>query len=174
MASLVATVISVASVLIALVALGYSARQVQLMRRQNLLPVALDFFSEARTPEWFVARDWVINHLAAECSPEVGVSGLPDPAREHVRKVGFFFDNLGVFVAYRVVEEDLALDFFGVGMNEVWAIMEPYIREEEQIRKMQYMAFFNDLVVRFRQRSTAGIYRQKGLRRVKGGSWPGG
>jgi len=35
-------------VLIAVVALVYSARQVQLMRRQNLLPVALDFFREAR------------------------------------------------------------------------------------------------------------------------------
>ena len=57
MGSLVAAAISIASVLIAVVALVYSARQVQLMRRQNLLPAALDFFREARTPEWFVARD---------------------------------------------------------------------------------------------------------------------
>jgi hypothetical protein len=170
MGSLVAAAISIASVLIAVVALVYSARQVQLMRRQNLLPVALDFFREARTPEWFVARDWIIKHLAAEYSPDLGVSGLPEPAREHVRKVGFFYDNLGVFVAYRVVEENLVLDFFGVGMNEVWAIVEPFIRREEQIRKMHYMAFFNDLVVRFRQRSQVGIYRQRGLRRVNGGS----
>jgi hypothetical protein len=153
-------------VLIAVVALVYSARQIQLMRRQNLLPVALDFFREARTPEWFVARDWIIKHLAAECSPELGVSGLPEPARDHVRKVGFFYDNLGVFVAYRVVEQNLVLDFFGVGMNEVWTIVEPFIRREEQIREMHYMAFFNDLVVRFGQRSQGGIYRQRGLRRV--------
>jgi hypothetical protein len=35
---------------------------------------------------------------------------------------------------------------------------------------MHYMAFFNDLVVRFRQRSQGVIYRQRGLRRVNGGS----
>jgi hypothetical protein len=111
-----------------------SVQQVHLMRRQNLLPVALDFFREARTPEWFFVRDWVIKHLAAECSPDLGVSGLPEPAREHVRKLGFFYDNLGVFAAYRVVEEDLVLGFFGVGMNEVWAIVYPYSHREEEIR----------------------------------------
>ena len=101
--SLLATTIRAASVLIAVLALVYSVQQVHLMRRENLLPVALDFFREARTPEWFAARDWVIKHLAAECSPDLGVSGLPEPAREHVRRLGFFYDNLGVFVAYRVV-----------------------------------------------------------------------
>lgn len=170
MDSLLASAISAASVLIAVLALVYSVQQVHLMRRQNLLPVALDFFREARTPEWFVARDWVIKHLAEECSPDLGVSGLPEPAREHVRKLGFFYDNLGVFVSYRVVEEDLVLGFFGVGMNEVWAIVYPFIRREEEIRKMQYMVFFNDLVVRFRERSPADIYRKRGLRRANGGS----
>jgi hypothetical protein len=143
---------------------------VHLMQRQNLLPIALDFFREARTPEWFVARDWVLKHLAAECLPDFGVSSLPEPAREHVRKLGFFYHNLGVFVAYRVVEEDLALGFFGPGMNEVWAIVDPYIRREEEFRQMQYMAFFKDLVVRFREHSPADIYRKKGLRRVSSGS----
>ena len=105
-----------------------------------------------------------------QCSPDLGVSGLPEPAREHVRKVGFFYDNLGVFVAYHVVEEDLVLGFFGVGMNEAWAIMYPFIRREEEIRKMQYLVFFNDLVVRFREHSPADIYRKRGLRRADGGS----
>ncbi len=132
MGSLVATAISIASALIAVLAVVYSMKQVQLMRRQTLLPVALDFFREARTPEWFVARDWIMNHLATECSSDLGVAGLPEHAREHVRKVGFFFDNLGVFVAYRVVEESLALDFFGVGMNEFWAVLQPYIYQEEK------------------------------------------
>jgi hypothetical protein len=169
MDSLVATAISSVSVLIAVVALVYSVQQVHLMRRQNLLPVALDFFREARTPDWFVARDWIINHLAIEHSPDLGVSGLPESAREHVRKVGFFYDNLGVFVAYRVVEEDLVLGFFGVGMNEVWAIICPYIHREEEIRQMRYMAFFSDLVVRFSQHSPADIYRKRGLRQARCG-----
>ncbi len=34
---------------------------------------------------------------------------------------------------------------------------------------MRYMAFLNDLVVRFREYGSAGPYRQKGLRRVDHG-----
>lgn len=158
--------LSAASALTAVLALVLSVRQVRLMSRQNLLPVALDFFREARTAEWFVARDWIIEHLAAECPPDRGVSGLPEPARRHVRKVGFFYDNLGVFVAYGVVEEDLVLGFFGVGLNEVWIVLQPYIRQEEEIRRMQYMIFFHDLVRRFRDQSAADIYRRRGLRRL--------
>ena len=53
-------------------------------------------------------------------------------------------------------------------MNEVWAIVYPCILREEEIRQMQYMAFFTDLVVRFHQHSPAEIYRKRGLRRVTG------
>lgn len=77
MDNLLATAISAASVLIAVLALTYSVQQVHLMQRQNLLPIALDFFREARTPEWFVARDWVLKYLAAECLPRFWGVGPP-------------------------------------------------------------------------------------------------
>src|SRR6266542_2311655 len=134
--------VSVASALVALVALALSVRQT---RKQNLLPIALDVFRESRTADWFTAR-------------------------ESVRHVVFFYDNLGVFVAYGVVNEDLAIAFHGVGFNEAWKILEPYIRQEREMRRMQYAAFYKDLVCRFRARPPDQVYRKLKLRRLGNGS----
>ncbi len=159
--------VSVASALVALVALALSVRQT---RKQNLLPIALDVFRESRTADWFTARDFVMTRLAQEQSPEQGVSALPESARESVRHVVFFYDNLGVFVAYGVVNEDLAIAFHGVGFNEAWKILEPYIRQEREMRRMQYAAFYKDLVCRFRARPPDQVYRKLKLRRLGNGS----
>jgi hypothetical protein len=43
------------------------------------------------------------------------VSALPDTAWELVRRVVFFYDNLGVFVAYKVIGQDLPSDFMASG-----------------------------------------------------------
>jgi hypothetical protein len=162
--------VSMISVVVAFGALVVSTlvaiQQVRQMSRQNLLPVVLDAFREARTAEWFHARDWILDHLADEHSPDSGVSRLPQPARGMVRSVGFFYDNLGVFVAYKVVTEDLVIGFFGVGLNELWTVLEPYILRERQIRRMGYMVFYEDLVSRFRAREPANVYRALGLHKL--------
>jgi hypothetical protein len=158
--------VSFGGALIALVALVLSVGQT---RRQNLLPVVLDIFRESRTEEWFRARDWVVARLATEHPPDRGVSGLPEPARERVRRVVFFYDNLGVFVAYKVIGQDLAIGFHGVGMSEAWLILEPYIRREREIRKMGYAVFYEDLVCRVRSRPPAQVYGKLKLRRLTPG-----
>ena len=62
----------------------------------------------------FRTRDWVITRLTNEHSPD-RVSALPDTAWELVRRVVFFYDNLGVFVAYKVIGQDLPSDFMASG-----------------------------------------------------------
>ena len=42
----------------------------------------------------------------------------PGTAWELVRRLVFFYDNLGVLIAYKVVGRDPAIGFRGVGMNE--------------------------------------------------------
>jgi hypothetical protein len=78
--------IAVASVLVALI---FSSRQVRLAGLQNLSPVILDAFSEARSAEWFQARDWIMANLPSQAiSPEKGVSGqTDDDARWNMRRV---------------------------------------------------------------------------------------
>jgi hypothetical protein len=152
--------ISFSSALIAIAALVLSVRQ---MRRQNLLPVALDIFRESRDSEWFKARDWVLARLAAEHGPDQGVSGLPEPASARVRRVLFYYDNLGVFVAFKVIGQDLAVAFHGVGLTEAWAVLEPFIRREREIRAMRYAVFYEDLVYRSQARPPNQVYRKLNL-----------
>ena len=97
-----------------MVAVAFSSRQVRLARLQNLSPVVLDAFREARTAEWFKARDWIMTNLpSSDILSRKGVSGQPDDARWNMRRVGFFYDNLGVFVAHGIVPK-ISLSVFSV------------------------------------------------------------
>jgi hypothetical protein len=161
-------VISAITAVVAAVALVLSLRQVRLLTRQNLSPVVLEAFREARTDEWFEAFDWVRLNLAREYSPELGLSGLPEDARRRLRKVGFFYDNLGVLVASGVVPEDLVLGFFGPGLETGWNAIKPYFDVEGEARGHRYLVFYEHLVVLHRTTGVADRYRALGLRRVSG------
>jgi hypothetical protein len=65
-----------------------------------------------------------------------------------VRPLVFFYENLGVFVAYMVIGRDLAIGFRGVGMNEARPILEPHIRRGR--RKMDTPSSTRILSPRFR------------------------
>src|SRR3954454_17256486 len=159
----VAVVISAISAVVAAIALLLSLRQIGLLRRQNLSPVVLDAFREARTEEWFDAFDWIRADLTREHSPELGVSGLPEIARRRVRKVGFFYDNLGVLVVSGVVPEDLVLGFFGPGMKKCWDVMKPYFDVEGKIRGIRYLVFYEHLVCLYDDREVAERYESIAL-----------
>ncbi|MEU6768086.1 hypothetical protein ABZ916_36965 [Streptomyces sp. NPDC046853] len=163
----IAGAVSLASALAAVVAVVLSLRQVRLMARQSLSPVVLEAFREARSPEWFEARDFIYERLAAEFPPDRGVSQQPPQARAALRKVGFLFDNFGLLIAHGVVPEELVIGFFGRSLqDEFWRIMAPYIRKEAELRGQGYMVFFEDLVARARLSSVTGIRETLGLRTV--------
>jgi hypothetical protein len=94
------------------------------------------------------------------------VSGLPGTLGNWVRRLVFFYDNLGVFITYKVIGRDLTIGFRGVRMNEAWPILEPSIRREWKIRKMGYAVFYEDLVYQFRSRSPAEVYGKLRLHRL--------
>jgi hypothetical protein len=162
----VATVIGASSAIVAAAALLLSSRQITLLRRQNLSPVVLDAFREARTDEWFEAFDWIRADLATEHPADLGVSGLPETARRRLRKVGFFYDNLGVLVVAGVVPEDLVLGFFGPGLQVCWDAMKPYFDVEGRARGLRYLVYYEHLVCLYNDRDVAERYRAVGLRRL--------
>ncbi|MFG1689017.1 hypothetical protein ACGFNP_53340 [Nonomuraea sp. NPDC049269] len=163
----VSLLVSLASAVAAVAAVALSIRQARAVSRHALLPVVLGTFQEARSTEWFEARDFIFQRLATDHPPDGGVTGLPEPARAAVRKVGFLFDNAGLLIAHRTVPEDLVLSFFGESIPEFWRILQPYIRKEAELRGMGYMVFFEDLAARARARPAADIRRELGLRRVE-------
>jgi hypothetical protein len=171
--SLATVAVALATMLVSVASAVISVRQVRLLGRQNLLPVVLDVFKQARTEDFFAARDWIFQHLAKECSTDLGIDGLPENARKMVRTVCFFYDNLGVFVAFNIVEEDVVLAFFGPGMERHWQILEPYVQQERELRKSSwpessFLVFFEDLVARYRKRPSLEIYGDRRLLKVTG------
>lgn len=159
-------VIGAVGAAVAALALLLSLRQIGLLRRQNLSPVVLDAFREARTAEWFDAFDWIRSDLIREHPPELGVSGLPEIAGRRVRKVGFFYDNLGVLVVAGVVPEELVLGFFGPGMKVCWDAMQPYFETEGRINGIRYLVFYEHLVCLFNDHDVAERHRVIGLRQL--------
>jgi hypothetical protein len=150
--------VSIASTVIALCALVVSIlvsiQQVRQMRRQNLSPVVLGAFKEARTLKWLQARDWILNHLKEEHPADWGVSGLGPAAKGKVRYVGYFYDHLGVLVRQGIVNEDLVIKPFGHGLCEVWNRLEPYISRERE-REPDYMESFQYLACLYESRHPA-------------------
>jgi hypothetical protein len=163
----VAALASAIAAVAAAIALLLSLRQIRLLTRQNLSPVVLEAFREARMDEWFEAFDWIHADLAREFSPERGVSGLPIVARRRVRKVGFFYDNLGVLVVAGVVPEDLVLGFFGPGMQKCWDVIKPYFDAEGAMRGIRYLVFYEHLVCLNAERDVEDRYRSIKLRRLE-------
>jgi hypothetical protein len=161
-----AVLVSAITAVVAAIALLLSVRQIALLRRQNLSPVVLDAFREARTNDWFESFDWIRTELNQKHSPELGVSGLPETARSHVRKVGFFYDNLGVLVAAGVVPEDLVLGFFGPGMKLGWDLIKPYFDVEGKNRGIRYLVYYEHLVCLHMDKPVEQRYELTGLRRV--------
>jgi hypothetical protein len=148
----------------AVVALGITVRQVRAMSMQTRLSVVVESFREARMPEWWQARDWIVEHLTGEYAPDQGISGLPPHARAMVRKIGFLYDNLGLLVVHKVVPEDLVIGFFGEGMEKHWSILKPYIDAESKITRVDYMVYFRDLVRRSHVHPAAETQRKLGVR----------
>jgi hypothetical protein len=81
--------------------------------------------------------------------------------------------TLGVFVAFKIVEEDVVLAFFGPGMDRHWQILEPYVQQERELRKSSwpessFLVFFEGLVARYRKRPSLEIYGDRRLLKVTG------
>lgn len=119
--ALVAVVIAAASTL----------RQASDARRTNLLLFTVELGSRARTPEFRRATEFITTSLD-RFDPALGVSGLPTREREQVMLVGGFYQDLGMLVVTRVLEEDIAIAIHYTGIKTTWEVLEPFIRTERR------------------------------------------
>jgi hypothetical protein len=152
------------SFLALLIAAASTYRQLLLMRGANILPIILSGFSETRTQEWTDCREYIRDRLALEHDPSGGLRGLPEPDKHHVRKVTFFFDDLGKLVAHRVVHEDLLVGAYGGSILAVWKALAPFIAAEREIDSPGIAVYFEDLARRAHCRPAATVHAQIGLR----------
>lgn len=59
--------------------------------------------------------------------------------KEHkdiVRRLSSFFDRLGLMVVNESLDKDLIISFLGTRISQSWEILEPYIMEERNLRRI--------------------------------------
>jgi hypothetical protein len=119
---------SLAAIVISITSARHQALEA---RRSHLLSFMAEFGGRSRTREFRVAQEYIRTKLE-RISPEHGIYDLPEPAREHVLLVGYFYQDIGALVVTGVLNEDFALALYYTGIKETWDILEPYIRSERE------------------------------------------
>ncbi|HET6733027.1 DUF4760 domain-containing protein, partial [Mycobacterium sp.] len=88
-----------------------------------------------------------------------GIEALPPEYRDSVYSVCYFFDYLGVLLAFGVIERDLVIGSLGTHIVRTWSLLEHHVVAERDHRSRAYPAdapagflrYFESLVVLVRQ-----------------------
>lgn len=128
----------VAPLIIACVAVVVAIWQVRqsalAAERSNSLPVASDAFTEFRSQE-FQAHLRKVWDEAPSHVPDDGFQSVPEDWRKSALEVAYFFEYLGILVAYELVPEDLVVDFSANLIGRSWWALEPFIKKEREYRR---------------------------------------
>lgn len=143
-----------------------SLRQLRLADNSNLLPVIIDMFQETRSPEFLRSVEYIRSELAAAHPPGDGYRHLPPEPKEHIRRVGMFYDDVGRLVAHGVVDERLVLGAYHRNVQRMWEALSPYVYNERDRHDTLTMTYFEDLAARAGATSGNAIHASLGLRRL--------
>jgi hypothetical protein len=143
-----------------------SLRQLRLAHNSNVLPIIIEMFKETRTVDFLRAVEYIRSELAAQHAPTDGYRHLPVEPRDHIRRVGQFYDDIGKLVAHGVVDERLVLGSYSVNVQRMWEALAPYVYNERARHGTLTMTYFEDLAARARLTPGPAIHAELGLRRL--------
>jgi hypothetical protein len=75
---------------------------------------------------------YVCERLRAEHDPQLGVSGLPDAAREAVYDMAYFFQSFAVLRLLQVVDDEVT-SITDYRAARIWDAIAPFVRYEREI-----------------------------------------
>jgi hypothetical protein len=135
---LASLIIALAGVVIAIAAVAVAVWQVSAGRksvdRTNCLPVVSKAFDEFRS-ETFQGHLREVWRHSQDAVPVNGFQALPDDWRTSAYAVGYFFEYLGVLVAYKLVPKEFVIDFSSNLIARSWNALRPFIEAERTYRK---------------------------------------
>ncbi len=127
-------------------------------RKANALRGYLDFFREYRRYE--PDRRYVLRELRHH-DARLGISELPDEAREPAVNVCHYLDHLGFLVHRKMIDLDAVAGLMGPSVLVCWKALAPYIeRERERRRVPDYARYFEDLVAKVYATPIKALYRE--------------
>jgi hypothetical protein len=165
------TILNIAALTLSLVALIISAflaaQQLGTMRQTNLLPIVTSILQEPRSQQFREHLDYITHKLLNEYTAETGCFQLPEPARDHVLSVCYYYEGVGLLVRFGVIDERLAISAFGTYCDRAWRLLEPFIFGERRVRGGgRFQVYFEDLVCRVRATPPPLVDKRLDLRRV--------
>lgn len=124
-------VVALIAVLVAIWQIRENARGI---RRSNSLPVIATTFNEFRSSEFqdHLRRVW---YNAPSSVPENGFQALEYEWRQSAYIVTYFFETLGLLVAYDLVPKDFVVDFSANMIGRSWRALDPFIQAERAFRR---------------------------------------
>jgi hypothetical protein len=112
----------------------------------NHTQVLLRLNGEYRTDEFQASEEFVLERLAEEHDPGLGIGRLPSEARRHARRVGHYYADYGMLSALPTVDSDRIVGVVHFRVREAWVALEPYVRAERRERgSNSYWRYFEHL-----------------------------
>lgn len=145
------TIISVLAVIISLFA---TITSYIMSKKNNSIPIVVDMFQEFRSESFKNDQKFIFENLSVIYKPPVGYRELNPVHQRKVMHVSHFYDNLGLLVAHKIVDERLITSFMGEATLMTWKKLEPFIRRERELVLKtngvndDYQTFFEDLAAR--------------------------
>jgi hypothetical protein len=134
---MVAETLSLISVIIAFAAILVTVWRAQRMaraeERMRSLSIISEAFGEWRSAE-FREHKSVLLSLVGTMPPEGGFEALPRNVRESAYAWCYFCDYLGHLALYKIVPEELIIDFTGTQLPQLRGVLEPFIEKEREHR----------------------------------------
>lgn len=135
-------VVGIVSLVVSIAAVTVAVWNIQRNRRTALdsstLPVVAAMFAEYRSAE-FRARAADVVEFANSGSPtDQGIDSVPAEYRDSILTVCYFFDYLGVIVAFELAHKDIIIAPMCTQIIRVWTALEPVIKSERAYRKANY------------------------------------
>lgn len=128
--------LGVAALTVSLLALMASTfltfRQVRIMREANYIPVVVELTSAYRSITLYDDTVYVTTRLKAEHDPELGISGLPEPARAALLNVAYYYQSFSWLIDAKILRKEATLDTIHERIILTWPIIEPYVATERK------------------------------------------
>jgi hypothetical protein len=139
-------ILSVIAIVLTAASAWYAHSTVKQAQIANAFSGVGGIFAQYRNIE--ASRRFVLRELQSACSPEFGVSELPDEAREHVIRVLHFLDHLGVLVDRGLLDKSTVSAFMGGSVLRLWHALSAYVEVERGRRDEEgYQVYFEQLAV---------------------------
>lgn len=103
------------------------------VRKSNTVPIVAELFREYRSEE-FRAHATRVLTAPPRGDASGGFEALPDAYRQSAYHICYFFDYLGVLVAFDVVRRDIILGSISTQMVMTWRALDEFIEGERQYR----------------------------------------